>query len=112
MDVAESLIRLYGLEPGRDIAIEITGLRPGEKLYEELSYMEGELAPTENRKILVLHRPATPGSRAVLDQFLTEIKHYHSMTPLSIRETLRRLVPEYRFEEAELLDRDTGRLVT
>ena len=36
IDLAEKLIRFYGLEPGRDIEIRVTGLRPGEKLYEEL----------------------------------------------------------------------------
>ena len=112
MDVAESLIRLYGLEPGRDIGIEITGLRPGEKMYEELSYNETDLTPTENRKILILHREHEPFKQETLDGFLSEIEDYYSMTPTSLRECLRRLVPEFSFNEEELSGRDTGRLVT
>ena len=46
LDVARQVIRLAGLEPERDIEIEFTGLRPGEKLYEELFYPDEALIPT------------------------------------------------------------------
>jgi O-antigen biosynthesis protein WbqV len=45
-DMAEKLIRLHGLRPGRDIAMVHTGLRPGEKLYEELFYSEENVSAT------------------------------------------------------------------
>ena len=51
--LAENLIRLYGLEPNVDIAIEFMGLRPGEKLYEELLMDEEGLLPTCNKKIFI-----------------------------------------------------------
>ena len=51
MDLAKNLITLSGLEPGVDIKIEITGLRPGEKLYEEILMDEEGLRDTENEKI-------------------------------------------------------------
>jgi FlaA1/EpsC-like NDP-sugar epimerase len=51
-DLAEQMIRLSGLEPGQDIEIQYTGLRPGEKLYEEVLATEENTVPTHNEKIL------------------------------------------------------------
>ena len=56
-ELAEHVIRLSGLEPGTDIAIEFCGLRPGEKLHEELWSSSETLSRTEYDKILVL-RPS------------------------------------------------------
>jgi FlaA1/EpsC-like NDP-sugar epimerase len=53
-DLAERLIRLSGYEPEIDIKIKITGLRPGEKLYEELLMATEGLTKTENNKIFIL----------------------------------------------------------
>ena len=53
LDLAEMLIRLSGYEPYKEIDIEITGLRPGEKLYEELLMDEEGLKTTSNKKIFV-----------------------------------------------------------
>ena len=58
--LAEQMIRLAGREPGRDIRIEYTGLRPGEKLYEELFYAAEAYAPTPHAKIRVA-RPGVAG---------------------------------------------------
>lgn len=53
-DLAQNLVRLSGLEPGKDIPIEVIGLRPGERLNEAL-VMEGEeLLPTEHEKVLMV----------------------------------------------------------
>ena len=52
-DLAENLIRLSGLVPGEDIKIEVTGLRPGEKLYEEILMNEEGLEKTSHKKIYV-----------------------------------------------------------
>ncbi|MEQ8197845.1 MAG: nucleoside-diphosphate sugar epimerase/dehydratase [Clostridiaceae bacterium] len=52
-DLACDLIRLSGLEPGRDIKIKVTGLRPGEKLYEELLMSEEGLTNTGHNKIFI-----------------------------------------------------------
>jgi FlaA1/EpsC-like NDP-sugar epimerase len=53
LDLAKKMIRLGGMVPGRDIDIKFTGLRPGEKLYEELLNKEEEVIPTHNKKILI-----------------------------------------------------------
>ena len=56
MDLAEKIIRFYGYEPNKDMPIKFTGLRPGEKLYEELLSKEerDRLIATEHRKIFVV----------------------------------------------------------
>ena len=55
MDLAEKMIRLSGLEVGKDIDIQVTGLRPGEKLYEELLLSEEGIKQTQHGKIFVGH---------------------------------------------------------
>ncbi len=54
-EMAENLIRMKGYKPNEDIMIEVTGLRPGEKLYEELLMDEEGLTKTANEKIFVGH---------------------------------------------------------
>ena len=52
VDLAETMIRLSGLEPGRDIAIEFVGARPGEKFHEDLFNPYERMQPTPAQKIL------------------------------------------------------------
>jgi len=52
VDLARDMIRLSGLEEGSDIEIEFTGIRPGEKLYEEMFFNHEIAEPTEHPKIL------------------------------------------------------------
>jgi len=91
--LAEQLIRLAGKEPGRDIEIVYTGLRPGEKLFEELFHEHESYASTGHEKILL----ARNGTASVddLEGMIREgeraVQRYDSD---SIRETLVRLVPE------------------
>ncbi|MBX3112547.1 MAG: polysaccharide biosynthesis protein [Fimbriimonadaceae bacterium] len=61
IDVAYDLVRKHGLEPGRDIEIKYIGVRPGEKMHEELSYAAEEITPCENPKILRVSDPNTTG---------------------------------------------------
>lgn len=57
MNLATDLIRLHGLVPGKDIEIQFTGVRPGEKIHEELLYDQEELAPTLHPKISMVGQP-------------------------------------------------------
>ena len=58
VDLARDMIRLSGLEPERDIAIEIVGRRPGEKLHEQLFDTSERPIPTPAQRILRAERPA------------------------------------------------------
>jgi FlaA1/EpsC-like NDP-sugar epimerase len=54
LDLAHQLVRLFGLEPGKDIQIAITGLRPGEKMYEELVGHNEQISPTRFEKVSMI----------------------------------------------------------
>lgn len=56
VDIAKDLIRLHGLKPDVDIEIKFVGIRPGEKIHEELVYSQEELIPTEHPKIRSTHQ--------------------------------------------------------
>ncbi|MGI8952784.1 MAG: polysaccharide biosynthesis protein [Chitinophagaceae bacterium] len=53
LDLAKKMIKLAGMEPGKDIEIQFIGLRPGEKLFEELLNKQEEVIPTHHKKILI-----------------------------------------------------------
>ena len=97
-DMARDLIRLSGKEPDRDIKIVYTGLRPGEKLYEELITHGEGIAPTQHKSIMVLRRDET-GTVAHRGQLLTDLAELtadaHSFDAVRIKATLARIVPEY-----------------
>jgi FlaA1/EpsC-like NDP-sugar epimerase len=94
MDLAEDMIRFSGLEPGRDIDIEITGMRPGEKLYEELHTHSERHRPTAHPKIVVA--ADRPGDLAELRSALAELGDVTEQPPMLIRERVEQLVPELR----------------
>jgi len=61
-DLAENLIRMSGMEPGRDVGIKVMGLRPGERLREELALASEKLLPTAHEKVLMVrNHDFTPG---------------------------------------------------
>ena len=95
LDLAENLIRLSGLEPYTDIEIVETGLRPGEKLYEELLIAGRNIEKTENQKIYVEHQP--PVTPDELEQKLEVLKAaLASEDNAAIRSALHRVVPTFR----------------
>ena len=91
--LAENLIKLSGFEPYKDIEIQFTGLRPGEKLYEELSLEEelDERKKTGNDKIFV-----TKPLEIDDEQLEKDIKAIADLQPEEVRTYLKRLVPNYR----------------
>ena len=93
--LAKQMIRLSGLNPDEDIQIEYTGLRPGEKLFEELFYKEESPAPTDIPGILQSsHLPAAPENFAFqLNQLEAACADYQTQAVLS---GLGALAPEYK----------------
>ncbi|MDP3426786.1 MAG: polysaccharide biosynthesis protein, partial [Humidesulfovibrio sp.] len=105
VDMARDLIRLSGKEPGVDVDIVFTGLRPGEKIYEEL-ITEGEgVVRTEHEKIMVLGGTLgdDPADLAcVLDEALAQLAAAaQAQDGEAIRALLTRLVPEYARPEGQ-----------
>jgi len=94
VDMARDLIRLHGLEPDKDVLIEFTGLRPGEKLYEELITSGEGIVSTSHKKILVL-RGKTLDAAALLAQIESLLAVARQGDDEAIRRKLRDIVPEY-----------------
>ena len=95
IDLAHQMIRLAGLRAGRDIAIEYIGLRPGEKLHEELFHPAEPLMATENPAIR-LAAPRT-ADYAMLVRSIDELEeNARARREERVLQILERLVPEYR----------------
>ncbi len=96
-DLANDLIRLCGLEVGRDIEVKFTGMRPGEKLYEETFFDEENAVPSPHPKILY-SRTASPTSR--FDLGLAELIEAadEGSDAGKLRALFRRLVPDFSHE--------------
>lgn len=94
-DLARDLIRLSGLEPDRDIKIEYTGIRPGEKLFEEIFTAEEGISASRHEKIFVARSPAITGDE--LEKGIQELlEAARTQNGETIREALKRLVPTYQ----------------
>jgi FlaA1/EpsC-like NDP-sugar epimerase len=94
LDLARNLIRLSGLEPERDIPIVFTGLRPGEKLSEELMLDREGILPTAHEQIRTLLAGSV--SLREVQTMLEELSGVVEARNVSaLVETLKRLVPEY-----------------
>ena len=98
LDLAEGMIRLSGLEPYQDIDIVETGLRPGEKLYEELLIRTEEMDKTENDLIFIERdKPLTEEEiREKLDILKEALKTGHNT---AVKEALMKVIPTYHTPE-------------
>ena len=101
-DLAVSLIKLTGLEPNVDIPIKITGLRPGEKLYEELLMSEEGLTKTEHNKIFV-GQPSEITNEELEEKLLKlqELIENENVSIQRIKTTMKQVVPTYNEPEQE-----------
>lgn len=99
LTLAENLIRLSGYRPYEEIDITFTGLRPGEKLYEELLMDEEGLQSTENRMIYI--GQPIPTDHGELKAALDALQDAMAKDNEDIRPLIRRLVPTYRYSGAE-----------
>ena len=101
-DLAVSLIKLSGLQPDIDIPIKITGLRPGEKLYEEILMAEEGLKSTEHSKIFI----AKPSKITMEDvekklDILKETIKDENIKLSNIKANMRKVVPTYKERKEE-----------
>lgn len=96
-DLAEDLIRLSGFEPYEDIDIEIVGLRPGEKLYEELLMAEEGLTSTSNEKIFI--GKATFEDYGSICEYLDDLAELIKDDNVDLRAEIKKIVPTYKPSE-------------
>ena len=108
LDLAEKLIRLSGLEPYRDIAIQEVGLRPGEKLYEELLTGGSRLTKTDNHRIFIEQQEKI--SKEFIRKSLLRMDEAidRGDAPADLIALLREMIPSYHAPEE--VNRNAGLL--
>jgi FlaA1/EpsC-like NDP-sugar epimerase len=94
VDLAREVITLSGFRPDVDVKIEYTGVRPGEKLFEELSVKEEDAVKTRHPKIYVGR--FRPHSWEIVQRHLRDLGELADARPQDIRRKLSEVVPEYR----------------
>lgn len=107
MDLAEKMIRLSGLEPYTQIDIKVIGLRPGEKLYEELLNDRATTLPTHHKKIM--RAKDQEMSMTEIEDFILEIgSAAESQNNVAVVASLKKLIPEFLSKNSvyEVLDNE------
>src|SRR5690606_9557927 len=95
IDVAKKMIKMYGLKLGKDIQIEITGLRPGEKLYEELLNVQENTQPTYNPQIMIA-KIAPHSYKEIVSELEILSALAHSGNDFDIVHQLKQIVREFK----------------
>ncbi|UXI70709.1 nucleoside-diphosphate sugar epimerase/dehydratase [Tahibacter amnicola] len=99
-DLAEQMIRLTGKVPGRDIQIIYTGLRPGEKLFEELFHPLENYRSTSHAKIF-LAQPRSMGWEMLTAQFGRATQAVHDFDEEALRRCISSLLPDFAWRETD-----------
>ncbi len=107
LDLAENLIRLSGYRVGEDIEIKFTGLRPGEKLYEEMLMKEEGMKETANKQIHI-GRPIEINEPQFLHD-LEELKTAAENEDQHIRDYVKKIVPTFVTPEERLKEQEKER---
>lgn len=96
LDLAQDLLKLYGYEAGKDIDIAITGIRPGEKLYEELFTAREQMAATQNERIFIgnFDKEVSTGIIEKIEGFFQSNEH---VTDADTVVLLKEVLPEYHY---------------
>jgi FlaA1/EpsC-like NDP-sugar epimerase len=100
VDLARDLISLSGLRPGEDVDIVFSGVRPGEKLFEELSTAIEQADRTKHPKIYI-GRAKAPAYEGLLRDIGALVTQAHDGEPDLLRQSLAELVPEYQTGRSE-----------
>ncbi|NVK63913.1 MAG: polysaccharide biosynthesis protein [Flavobacteriales bacterium] len=93
IDLAKKMIKLSGLELGKDIEIKVTGLRPGEKLYEELLAKEENTLPTHHPQILRAKTSVSDGS--LIENVNRLVELFETQNNMIIVQKMKEIVPEF-----------------
>ena len=99
IDLAKKMIKLSGLELNKDIEIKITGLRPGEKLYEELLATDENTKPTHHPKILIAE--VRKNDSNISEKINKLIQLYYDQNNFEIVKLMKEIVPEYISNNSE-----------
>ena len=102
IEIAEQLIRLAGLRPNKDVLIKYTGLRPGEKIQEELHYKNEKFIKTKNKSIFVV-KPKTESQKKLSRMLKNLIEHAKNGKMQECYKLMSIIVPEYKKTKVENL---------
>jgi FlaA1/EpsC-like NDP-sugar epimerase len=102
LDIAEELIKIHGLEPYRDIDIKFTGLRPGEKLFEEILTAEEGTEASRHEKVFVAknsEKYTLPDIEGIMEQFKIVLRTGADEAPIQVRSLLKQYVKHFEIDE-------------
>jgi FlaA1/EpsC-like NDP-sugar epimerase len=104
IDLARKMIKLSGLVEGKDIEIKVTGLRPGEKLYEELLAKDENTITTHHPKILIAK--VRESENSIINKIEELISLYNLQNNQNIVKLMKEIVPEYKSNNSEFSSLD------